>query len=261
MRYYRKWMNGFQFKIQNYNTKYFIQTLGNRFILPKDVDNFMPLPLTPIIFHDNVKIKKINQYEYEVDDIVVLDNITPEKLLLYCGCLLKYIPLRKITMEMVSLSMNSGCPLRYVPVKFRTISICRKAVMNNGLDLNFVPLKLHTKEIIGIAVDSSKGQALNFVSPAKRDYKLCTKGLLFGISLVQVPPELLDRDMCSIAVMNNPHNLPLVPDRFMTRGMCNDVVHKHPELADIVPGRFRVKKYQNTDNDWIIWARWKKLII
>lgn len=122
--------------------------------------------------------------------------------------------------------------LYLVHPRFRTAEMCLAAVREHSFALKFVPEQLKTEELCTIAVKDFP-VSLKYVKPESQTRELCLTALRShwasteDIVLSYVRANLLDEELCTIAVKQNGLSLMFVPLPIQTAEMCLAAVREN----------------------------------
>ncbi len=134
---------------------------------------------------------------------------------------------------------QDGANIRFVAPSILDEALCLIAVEHSNDALSKIPRSLRTDVVCLAAMKN--GNYLGDVPFLNRTEDICREGVKnqSKASLVCVPEELLDVDICKDAVAANGYNIKDVPEKFITKEMCRAAVSKNPMSLEYVPVKFR----------------------
>ncbi len=134
---------------------------------------------------------------------------------------------------------QDGANIRFVVPSILDEDLCVIAVAHSDEALAKIPRSLRTDKVCLVAMQN--GNYLGDVPFLNRTEEICREGVKNQkkASLVCVPEELVDADMCKDAVRANGYNIKDVPEKMVTKDLCKLAVTKNPMALENVPVKFR----------------------
>lgn len=168
-----------------------------------------------------------NQIGYDFVRTLTKRNKTDNPIfLLIEGYDLQYVNDCDKTMQMCTFAVERDANMiKYVPIKFRTDKICDLAVSSIGSTIQYVPDHLKTKQLYEKAITNHK----YYNQPV----------------LKYISPNVIDQNMCDLALSKSEFAFKYVPDKFKTLDMCISVVSECRKMIKYVPESLKTSQICN----------------
>ena len=180
---------------------------------------------------------------------------------------IKYIPDKYKTREISEDAVKkNGKNLEWVPAKYINATMCFDAVENNGNALKYVPINMITNELVLLAI--KRGADLSSIPSCFETYKtvefyntcinynpgylaqiekkyitreMCINAIKKETSILPlIPKELLDKEICMIAMMNSKdgRELQWVPNELIDYELCVEANKRGTQAFEFTPKKF-----------------------
>lgn len=107
--------------------------------------------------------------------------------------------------------------IKNIPKSKLTERICCVVVAKNGLTYDYIPVELQTPSVV-MALVSTQGRFLRLVNPCKRTAAVSLAAVSnYGLALGDVPPDVINENICVVALKNNLEAHIHVPDHLFTK--------------------------------------------
>lgn len=152
---------------------------------------------------------------------------------------IKYIPHNLINYKYACLLVNNdGYNLKYIPKKIIDYNLCMIAVKNNKFALKYVPKHLINYELCFMAVSNEESSINNSNLIRSLSYKIIN-GITLNINLEEtiinyVPNNLINYNLCSIALINNINEIYYIPTKYIDDNLIKIIINKHINYISII---------------------------